>query len=497
MEQVRQNRVGTNRVTWLAFMLFFAAALGAGLMQQSRVAAQATLPVFNIWHGTTQTFGDKGNPQTWINIVGSISNHDQLKSYTQSAATCGLRYTVNGQTPPEWEGCLEFIPASPPDTGGPTGNARLAKPGDFNVDIRIPDIPFSPLQPGANSVVITATTTSNATVVQEVIVHYVPGNVWPLAYGVTWNGVSSVQDVAQVVDGKWGVQNGRLRPIELGYDRLAAIGDLAWTDYEVTVPITFHYLNPAYEHGSNPTRPTSWPGPGGEPGFGIMMRWHGHNYDRPQRQPALGWEDNNGALAWFRWNNTPSNGRFRIAGNVETEVSSANVAIPADTTYIFKVRAITRTDGEYYYFKYWLQGQAEPADWQLTAKGNSVSKTNGSLLLVAHHVDVSFGDLIVQPVAETMYTLSVGSPENGAIQIQPDPALYPAGYPAGTQITATATADPDYKFDGWTGDLAGSPNPAVFAINGNLNVNAAFIPAPPEEEEQEELLLFLPLVISD
>ena len=41
-------------------------------------AAPATLnapsaPTIDVWHGTTQNFGQLGNPQVWINVLGRVS----------------------------------------------------------------------------------------------------------------------------------------------------------------------------------------------------------------------------------------------------------------------------------------------------------------------------------------------------------------------------------------------------------------------------------------
>jgi len=48
------------------------------------------------------------------------------------------------------------------------------------------------------------------------------------------------------------------------YDRLIAMGDMTWDDYEVTVPITMHGIAPSgYASSSN------------NPIVGILMRWTG------------------------------------------------------------------------------------------------------------------------------------------------------------------------------------------------------------------------------
>jgi len=45
----------------------------------------------------------------------------------------------------------------------------------------------------------------------------------------------------------------------------------------------------------------------------------------------------------------------------------------------------------------WPLGQAEPAAWGITYV-TSTPPAAGSLLLVAHHLDVTFGDVVVVPV---------------------------------------------------------------------------------------------------
>jgi hypothetical protein len=54
----------------------------------------------------------------------------------------------------------------------------------------------------------------------------------------------------------------------MGYDRVIAIGDALWTDYEVSATITMNALDPA-----------GFVWPSVSPGFGITLRWPGHGND--------------------------------------------------------------------------------------------------------------------------------------------------------------------------------------------------------------------------
>ena len=49
-------------------------------------------------------------------------------------------------------------------------------------------------------------------------------------------------------------------------------------------------------------------------------------------------------------------------------------------------------------------------------------------------------------------------------------------FPAGSAQTVTATPAPDFQFVSWTGTATGTNNPLTFALNGNMNVTANFIP---------------------
>jgi hypothetical protein len=68
-------------------------------------------------------------------------------------------------------------------------------------------------------------------------------------------------------------------------------------------------------------------------------------------------------------------------------------------TYIFKMRVQTDTDGAHrYWLKVWPASGTEPGGWTVegTAPAGDQPLSQGSLLLVAHHVDASFGDITVQ-----------------------------------------------------------------------------------------------------
>jgi uncharacterized repeat protein (TIGR02543 family) len=315
-----------------------------------------TLPVIDVWYGSPQVFGHIGIPQQWVNILGNVSDPDGVAS---------LAYSLNGGP--------ETSLSIGPDT------YRLAAEGDFNVDMAHTD-----LISGSNQVVITAIDTLDNTTAETVTVEYVSGNVWPETYSIDWSSAASIQDVAQVVDGLWTLEADSIRPAELGYDRLVAIGDVSWDDYEVTVPITI-----------NGTDPLS-----SGPGVGILMRWTGHTDD-----PISDWQPKSGylplgALGMYRWKNDALGDRLQLMGNGAIIVAedTSGRKLEYDVPYIFKMHVETMPGrGGLYSLKVWEDGQPEPSAWDLYAQEELSDPQNGSFLLFAHHVDASFGDVTVTP----------------------------------------------------------------------------------------------------
>jgi hypothetical protein len=178
-----------------------------------------------------------------------------------------------------------------------------------------------------------------------------------------------------------------VRPAILGYDRLIAIGDMGWSDYEVTIPITVHALDPSgYQSPSN------------GPAVGIGMRWTGHTaWD--SSQPRWGFWPT-GAFAWYRWKTTFE--RFQLAGNEYQQIAEdlSGRKLNFGVTYIFKVRVETLPNGNpLYSFKVWEQGEPEPPTWDLTIEEGLEDPQAGSVLLLAHHVAASFGDVQIVPLA--------------------------------------------------------------------------------------------------
>jgi hypothetical protein len=167
-------------------------------------------PTIQLWSDDVLTFGDRGRSQRWINILGRVSSAHALAS---------VSFRVNG-------GTARSLSLGP-------NLKRLASKGDFNVEID-----YEELVLGANSIEIRAEDVDGRVSTQGVSVTRVDSPPVPLPYLADWGQGSGVETFGYAVDGDWSVNNARVAANTLDYDRLLVLGDVDWTDYEVTVPVT-------------------------------------------------------------------------------------------------------------------------------------------------------------------------------------------------------------------------------------------------------------------
>ncbi len=73
-------------------------------------------------------------------------------------------------------------------------------------------------------------------------------------------------------------------------------------------------------------------------------------------------------------------------------------------------------------------------------------------------------------VDDTFAQLTLHVLGGGAVSRDPDEPLYLSG----AVVTLTASADPGWVFDGWSGDMSGTDNPAAITLLGNKEVTATF-----------------------
>jgi hypothetical protein len=326
------------------------------------VAPPPSAPTINVWYGPYQRFGHSGRPQPWVNVLGTVFDPDGVQSLT---------YSLNGQ-------------AERPLVIGPDGR-RLVAPGDFNADIA-----YTELLPGLNSVVLTARDSLGNVAVSTVTVDHVSGTPAALPFTIDWSAAASIHAAAQVVDGAWEVVGDAIQPVQLGYDRLVGIGDTAWTDYEVIVPVTVHEIDPA-----------GYLVDGFGAGVGVLLRWNGHYYWGGSR-PHAGYLPL-GGLGWYRWY-TPDVELFELVGNTEEIIAEdlSGRMLALHVPYIFRMRVETLPgQGSRYSFKVWRAADPEPPAWDLVGVTPDTyqESRHGGFMLVAHHVRASFGAVTVRPIS--------------------------------------------------------------------------------------------------
>jgi hypothetical protein len=73
--------------------------------------------------------------------------------------------------------------------------------------------------------------------------------------------------------------------------------------------------------------------------------------------------------------------------------------------YYFKMRVRTQSGNTFYGLRVWEAGQVEPSTWDVTWTDTQQLAQRGSFLLLAHHVDATFGAVTVVP--DTMLPLPI------------------------------------------------------------------------------------------
>jgi hypothetical protein len=349
----------------ILFAILMLLLMATRLIPRALASRDDTPPSLVVWYGDHQVFGRSGLAQRWVNVLGNSGDAE--------SGILNLHYRLNDSSPVE----LNMSP----------DQRRLQNPGDFNVEINPSD-----LHPGENTLVIESINGAGLETSRVVTVTYDRRSV-SLPFTIDWAQVKNAQDVLQVVDGNWIWDASGIRPVEMGYDRMLAVGDSSWTNYEVTVPVTVHGIDPAAFKQKE----------GGEhAGVSIDLRWIGHS-DNPRKcvQPRCGWNpvgDFN--KYWFQ----PSGKDYLGLKVLENEKQFPTVPFKFEVghTYLFKVSVQTTGEGNLYRMKVWEQGSAEP-DWMFErvappGQGALTNPDHGAFSLVAHHSDVSFGNITVTPI---------------------------------------------------------------------------------------------------
>lgn len=359
-----------NHFGYLPLALFLAASLLliAGGLSRPYKPDDMESPDIDVWYGPHQEFGMAGLAQRWVNILGNVSD-------SQSTVT-SLRYRLNDGPPVD----LRLGP----------DNRRLANPGDFNIEIDP-----AQLKVDENRLVIEAANGKGSHADSTVLITYEKHDTpLPLPYKIDWATVKNIQHVLQVVDGRWQRDASGVRPLEMGYDRMLAVGDSRWTNYVVTVPVTVHGVDlSAFQSKEG----------GIHGGISVDMRWIGHS-DDPRRcpPPRCGW---NPVGAFGKFFFKPDANNYLGLKVLEKEDTFPTIPYQFETghTYVFKVSVRSTPQGNRYQMKVWEQGvQSEPADWMFDRTASPeldrFQPDHGAFALVAHYTDVTFGNVLVEAV---------------------------------------------------------------------------------------------------
>lgn len=323
----------------------------------------------DIWYGTSQRVGFLGWAQDDFNVLGHVEPVAGLQS---------LSYSLNGAAPQplSWH-----------------GYRRLAREGDFNIDI-----PTQSLDKGTNSVELRATTASDTATARLTISRGSGTQTLPLT--IDWGKVRDGQEVGQYVDGKWAVGALGLRVVESGYDRLFLIGNQQWQDYDARIAVRIEAIdaNPPPQSGAN--------------GLGVVARFGGHvvggfrNF--PWAQPKWGYLPL-GCIAWLRWTQGAAQppALCYYPGDSDGQRCFDTYPVTLASWHTMRVQAQTLPDREgagvsVYRFKIWPAASPEPPQWHWEVSQRSThALRRGGLALIAHHVQATFGAISITALNDT------------------------------------------------------------------------------------------------
>jgi hypothetical protein len=320
-----------------------------------------TAPQIEIWHGLRHHCGHLGAVQDDFNVTGHVYSQCPI-------ADIELTCSVNGETPRR----LRL-----------TRFRRIVDDGDFNADI-----PIATLRLGENRIVLTATDRKGGVATREVTVVRHASGAWPLPATVRWNSVKDPEDVGQFADGKWIAGPNGLRTVQIGYDRIFQIGNKTWKDYEVTATVTIHGLSMQNGTQSSTVRHA-----------GFCLRWAGHSTEnnRVGEQPKWGLHPR-GGIVWLTIQDglLPPVRQF-YPGDSELSQTFDSFPIRLGQPVWMKGKCETLgPDTTRYSFKVWNIDSVEPAAWDFEVVQTSPSALrSGGVALVAHELDVTFGDILV------------------------------------------------------------------------------------------------------
>lgn len=355
----------------LAMALLLAAAGGAAwgwlardvLFDRVDTSLAPTDVEIDFWHGPVQRFGVPGRAQAWINVLGDVQPARQVAE---------LSYAVDGGPP------------RPLAVGSDLH--RLAQRGDFNIELG-----WDEMAEGVHTVAVTARFRNGIEVTRDATVQVAAPRDWPLPWTVDFARVANLQDVVQVVDGRWRLEADGVRIVEPYFDRLLVMGDTTWTDYDAAVRLTVHGFTPPDPDYEAPTY--------GVTHIGVALRWRGHHDDG--RHPRLQWYPL-GAQGEFLARVDPDSARWRVLRDQRPDkpqlFQPGYGRLEVGTPMWLRAQVRTLADGRSRYrFKQWADHDPEPEAWDVEVLEDD-DLPSGSLGIVPHHTDVTVHEVRVVPL---------------------------------------------------------------------------------------------------
>ncbi len=321
-------------------------------------------PRIDVWYGARQRFGARGRPIRWINVLGNVSAAYGLHD---------VRWVLNDD------------PREMPAALGP-GAYRLHAAGDFNIEFDA-----DRLAPGDNRLTIRAIDTRGAVAETGIVLEWVEAGDEALPRTIDWSDYDRLDEVGQVLDGVWRLEGPRLRCPVMAYDRCFAIGDLHWRDYEVLTDFVVHAYNDDPLARILPSMGSM---------VALLLRGQG-NVDWHDLVPYRGYYPYGMLVEHIHNPELPDNPVYQLVGTGDVTLASVRDVPPVVTERTYGIRARVYTDDNdvsWYQAKFWPLDADEPKAWMLESAGVEGSLTRGSVVLIAHQADVSFGPTSITPL---------------------------------------------------------------------------------------------------
>jgi hypothetical protein len=190
------------------------------------------------------------------------------------------------------------------------------------------------------------------------------------------------------MDGQWTYDGRGIRPVSTGFDRLVALGDMGWKDYEVTAEVTFNSFDQ-----SNPIVGSA---------VGLAVGWQGHT---AWGQPRFGHPS--AGICIYGWDNADPFFKVQLGYSPgeahDTVLDKSFTDLELGAAYRFRFRHDDLgTGATRYSCKVWRSDEPEPSGWTVSSDipywTGETGTHPGSVVLVAHNADATFNDVAVVKV---------------------------------------------------------------------------------------------------